>query len=72
MDKEQEFNLKLRKSELAKSKTWQNIRTHQLEMIIGFAKNNYEGNDIRAMLKLIAKTDEWEQDFEKAQANRRG
>ena len=39
------------------------IRKEQLEMIVGFARNNVEGNDIRAMLKLIAKTDEWEQDF---------
>lgn len=70
MDKEQEFDLKLRKRELVKSEIWKNIRTHQLEMIIGLAKNNYEGNDIRAMLKLIAKTDEWEQEFKKAQANR--
>ena len=43
----------------------------QLEMIVGFARNNVEGNDIRAMLKLIAKTDEWEQDFKKIQDKRR-
>ena len=67
---EKEFDLKLRKCELAKSKTWKDIRTHQLEMIIGFAKNNYEGNDIRAMLKLIGKTDEWVEDFKKVQSKR--
>ena len=70
MDKEKEFDIKLRRNELVKSETWHNIRTHQIEMIIGLAKNNYDGNEIRAMLKLIAKTDEWEQDFKKAQANR--
>lgn len=70
MDKEEEFSLKLRKSELVKSETWKDIRAHQIEMIIGLAKNNHDGNDIRAMLKLIAKTDEWEEDFKKAQANR--
>ena len=70
MDKEKEFDIKLRRNELAKSEIWQNLRTHQIEMIIKIKKNNYDGNDIRAMLKLIAKTDEWEQDFKKAQANR--
>ncbi len=70
MDKEKEFDMKLRRSELVKSEIWQNIRTHQIEMIIDLAKNNHDGNDIRAMLKLIARTDEWEQDFKKAQAKR--
>lgn len=68
---EQEFNQKRLRSELAKSEEWKEIRKEQLEMIIGFAKNNYEGNDIRAMLKLIAKTDDWETDFKKLQDKRR-
>lgn len=68
---EQEFNQKRFRSELAKSEEWKEIRKEQLEMIIGFARNNYEGNDIRAMLKLIAKTDDWETDFKKLQDKRR-
>ena len=68
---EKEFNIKRDRHNLAISDVWNSIRKEQLEMIIGFAKNNYEGNDIRAMLKLIAKTDEWQSDFEKIQAARR-
>lgn len=68
---EAEFNIKKDRSELVKSDTWKSIRKEQLEMIVGFARNNIEGNDIRAMLKLIAKTDEWEQDFKKIQNKRR-
>lgn len=67
---EEEFNLKLARRDLVKSQTWKNIRTQQLEMILGLAKNNSDSETIRAMLKLIAKTDDWELDFKKAQANR--
>lgn len=68
---EAEFNQKRDRGELIKSDVWKSIRQEQLEMIVGFARNNVEGNDIRAMLKLIAKTDEWEQDFKKIQDKRR-
>ena len=68
---EAEFNQKRDRSELIKSDVWKSIRKEQLEMIVGFARNSVEGNDIRAMLKLIAKTDEWEQDFKKIQDKRR-
>lgn len=67
---EEEFNLKLARRDLVKSQTWKNIRTQQLEMILGLAKNNSDSETIRTMLKLIAKTDDWELDFKKAQANR--
>lgn len=67
---EEEFNLKLARRDLVISQTWKKIRTQQLEMILGLAKNNSDSDTIRAMLKLIAKTDDWELDFKKAQANR--
>lgn len=67
---EEEFNLKLARRDLVISQTWKEIRTQQLEMILGLAKNNSDSDTIRAMLKLIAKTDDWELDFKKAQANR--
>lgn len=70
VNKEEKFNTARDKSELVKSDVWQNIRKNQIEMIIECARNNYDGNDIRAMLKLIAKTDDWEKEFIKAQSSR--
>lgn len=70
INKEEKFNTARDKSELVKSDVWQSIRKNQIEMIIECARNNYDGNDIRAMLKLIAKTDDWEKEFIKAQSSR--
>ena len=70
INKEEKFNTARDKSELVKSDVWQSIRKNQIEMIIEGARNNYDGNDIRAMLKLIAKTDDWEKEFIKAQSSR--
>lgn len=67
---EKEFNQKRDRSELVKTDIWKEIRKEQLEMIVDFSRN-YEGNEIKAMLRLIAKTDEWEEDFTKAQERRR-
>jgi hypothetical protein len=69
--KEKEFEAKRKNYDLVTSDVWREIRKNQLELIIDCAKNNYDGNDIRAMLKLIAKTDEWKKDFETAQKNRK-
>ena len=70
LTKEKKFNIARDKCELVKSDVWQEIRRNQLEMIIECARNGYEGNDLRAMLKLIAKTDDWEKEFTKAQSSR--
>lgn len=68
--KEEKFNKKRDKCNLVKSDVWREIRRNQLELIIECARNNYDGNDIRAMLRLIAKTDDWEKEFETAQSSR--
>ena len=67
---EKQYELMYEKAELSKTQGWKKIRYHQLEMIVNLAKNNYDEKEIRAMLKLIAKTDDWEKEYKKAQKNR--
>ena len=69
-DKEKIFEIKRIKYDLVNSDVWRDIRKYQLELIIECARTNYDGNDIRAMLKLIAKTDDWEKEFKNAQSNK--
>jgi hypothetical protein len=54
-------DLIVEKYELVKSKEYQRIRQLQLELIL--QNRNIEPLELRGMLKLIAKTDEWENEF---------
>ena len=55
-----------RKSELSQTQEWKEIRTNQIEMIIKYSTSStYEASDIKAMLRLIAKTDEWQNEYDK-------
>ena len=61
-----------RKSELSQSKEWKEIRNNQIEMIIKYSTSStYEASDIKAMLRLIAKTDEWQNDYDKFIKNKK-
>ena len=60
---EQEFNTKRDRFELVNDEKYKKIKTHQLEMVLECARANYEPLEIRGMLKLIAKTDGWKDDF---------
>ncbi len=68
---EKEFNLKRDKYELVITDVYKRIKQEQLEMIISFARFDYDEKEIKGMLKLIAKTDEWENDFLRIQEKRR-
>ena len=56
--------------DLVTSDIYKQIRNKQIDMIIDKAKNNYEPIEIRGMLKIIALTDQWEEDFLKEKAKR--
>lgn len=61
-----------RKSELSQSKEWKEIRNNQIEMIIKYSTSStYEASDIKAMLRLIAKTDEWQNEYDKFIKNKK-
>lgn len=61
-----------RKSELSQSKEWKEIRNNQIEMIIKYSTfSTYEASDIKAMLRLIAKTDEWQNEYDKFIKNKK-
>ncbi len=67
---EKEFNTKRDRSDLVKTDVYKSIKSEQLEMIIDLARVNYDEKELRGMIKLIAKTDEWIKDFEKVQSKR--
>lgn len=61
-----------RKSELSQTQEWKEIRTNQIEMIIKYSTSStYEASDIKAMLRLIAKTDEWQNEYDKYIKNKK-
>lgn len=61
-----------RKSELSQTKEWKEIRNNQIEMIIKYSTSSiYEASDIKAMLRLIAKTDEWQNEYDKFIKNKK-
>jgi hypothetical protein len=68
---EKEFNEKRDRFGLVTSDIYKHIKEKQLEMIIGYAKRDYDEKEIRGMLKLIGKTDEWKEDFLKLQEKRK-
>lgn len=51
--------------EAVESAEYQLIRERQIEMIIGLANSNIEPLELKGMLKLIAKTDTWQGDYDK-------
>lgn len=51
--------------EAVESAEYQLIRERQVEMIIGLANSNIEPLELKGMLKLIAKTDTWQGDYDK-------
>ena len=51
--------------EAVESAEYQLIRERQIEMIIGLANSNIEPIELKGMLKLIAKTDTWQGDYDK-------
>ena len=60
------------KSELSQTQEWKEIRTNQIEMIIKYSTSStYEASDIKAMLRLIAKTDEWQNEYDKYIKNKK-
>lgn len=67
---EQDFNLIRDRADIVSSEIYKELRKHQLNTIVDKAKNNYEPLEIRGMLKLIALSDEWKDDFLKLKAKR--
>ncbi|MBQ6516801.1 hypothetical protein IJI31_06440 [bacterium] len=63
MDKEEEFKQKLSRYELVSTEQYKKLREKQLDLIVEKASSNYDAMEIRGMLKLIAFTDEWKNDF---------
>lgn len=49
---------------LAKSETYQHIRSQQLDEIVNRATSSITSDELRGMLKLIKLTDEWVSDYE--------
>ncbi|MEI7474696.1 MAG: hypothetical protein WCK67_07940 [bacterium] len=56
----------LKKRNLLISKEYQEIRTYQLNHIVNQANSTIDPLIIKGMLKLIADTDKWEDDFMRA------
>lgn len=67
---EKEFDLIRDRYGLVTSDTYKAIRTNQLDMIVGYSAN-CEPLELRGMLKLIKKTDEWRDEFLKVKEKRK-
>ena len=52
------------KAELAKSSQFLRIRQFQMEEILSVSNANIDPAEIRGMLKLIKRTDDWVRDYE--------
>lgn len=53
------------KFNLVKGDDYKKIRKHQIDKIISLANSDVDPLILKGMLKLIAKTDEWQCDYEK-------
>jgi len=51
--------------EAVDSAEYQLIRERQVEMIIGLAQSNIDPVELKGMMKLIAKTDTWRDEYDK-------
>lgn len=67
---EKEFNLARDRFDLVATETYKKIRENQLNMIVDFSKSNCEPLELRGMLRLIGKTDDWRDDFIKIKSKR--
>lgn len=66
MDKEEFEKLKLQ-AKLSGSNDYQTLKNLQLNMILSLANSNIEPLELKGMLKLLAKTDNWKSEYEKAE-----
>lgn len=53
------------KSELVKSAEYQKIRQYQIETIVSLSNSDIDEKELKGMLKLIRKTDLWNEEYEK-------
>lgn len=63
MMNEAEYQICKEKAALVKGETYAKIRMYQLNKIISLAKSSIDPLEIRGMLKLIADSDDWENQF---------
>ena len=63
MMNEEEYQVLREKATLVKGETYAKIRMYQLNKIISLAKSSIDPLEIRGMLKLIADSDDWENQF---------
>lgn len=66
MNREEFERLKLQ-NKLCSSSDYQTLRDLQLKMILELANSNIEPLELKGMLKLLAKTDNWKIEYEKAE-----
>lgn len=67
---EQEFNLKRDRFDLISTDIFKKLRKMQLDMIVQLSMGNIEPLEVRGMLRLVGKTDEWRNDFIKIKDKR--
>lgn len=67
---EQDFNLKRDRFNLVSSDFYKELRKQQLDVIVKLSMADVEPLEIRGMLRLIGKTDEWKADFIKIKDKR--
>lgn len=70
MNKEK-FDKAALKADLANSRYYKDIRSFQLEKILELSMSEISPLELKGMLKLIAHTDGWKEDFERIQKDRK-
>ena len=66
----EEFDLASLKADLVNSMQYKKIRELQLNKCLELAKSEIEPLELKGMLKLIASTDSWTEQFEKLNKQR--
>jgi len=66
----EEFDLAKLKADLANSIEYKKIRDLQLNKCLELSKSDIEPLELKGMLKLIASTDSWTEQFEKLNKSR--
>jgi hypothetical protein len=66
----EEFELAKLKADLANSIEYKKIRDLQLNKCLELSKSDIEPLELKGMLKLIASTDSWTEQFEKLNKSR--
>lgn len=65
MDKnEQKLKYFKYKKDLVDSEQWKQIRAEQLNKIVELSTSNIDEKELKGMLKLIAKTDNWSNKYD--------